>query len=143
MLWSKMNPAGDSEALLIAKICKEIESRRSLEKNLAKKLEESFGERYEKALDLVERVAIKRYLFKPSGRVIWEVRGKNSTYQVMPHTNFCNCDDYYFRVMNAKKQLCYHIIAQKIALALGRFEKEENRDIDYGRITRRWKKTIK
>ena len=138
-----MNLAEESETILIARICKEIESRHFLERKLAEKLEVFFGERYERALDLVERGAIKRYLFKPSGRVIWEVRGKNSTYQVMPHTNFCNCDDYYFRVMNAKKQLCYHIIAQKIALALDRFEKEESHDIDYGRITRRWKKTIK
>jgi len=106
-------------------------------------LEESFGDRYEKALGLVEKGAVKCYLFHPSGRVIWEVQGKDSTYQVMSHTNFCNCDDYYFRVMSAKKQLCYHIIAQKIAFALGRYEKEEDNDVEYERITRRWKKTIK
>jgi len=138
-----MKPTEESEANLIAQICLEIEATHSLRKELARRLEESFGERYKKAISLVEGGAVKLYLFKPSGREIWEIRGKKGFYQVMPHTNFCNCNDYYFRVMNAKKQLCYHIIAQRMARALGKFEREKRPDRDYGKITKIWKKSIR
>jgi predicted nucleic acid-binding Zn finger protein len=58
---------------------------------------------------------------------------------VIPETNFCNCDDYYFRVMDGKRALCYHIIAQKIAFALGRYETSDLRDNQYGKITQQWR----
>jgi predicted nucleic acid-binding Zn finger protein len=67
------------------------------------------------------------------------VKGRKGVYQVIPETNFCNCDDYYFRVMDGKRGLCYHIIAQKIASALGRFETSELKDTHYGRITQQWR----
>ena len=40
----------------------------------------------------------------------------------MPAVNYCSCDDFYFRVMNSKVHLCYHIIAQKLAEALKCYE---------------------
>lgn len=138
-----MRPRNHDEMRLIAQICAELESKHSLGKELSEKLEDHFGERSHRALNLVKKGSVKRYLFEPSGRVIWEVKGRKATYQVMPNTNFCSCDDYYFRVMNSKKQLCYHIIAQRIASALGRFEGEEHHDRDYGKITRKWKKTAR
>ena len=118
-------------------------AKHSLEDKLLKTMEKSFGERFQKAFTLVRNGAVKCYLFKPSGRVIWEVTGRKSSYQVMPHTDFCSCDDYYFRVMNSKKQLCYHIIAQRIALALNEFEKEDHHDLDYGKVTKKWRRTVK
>jgi len=133
----------ESELSLIAQICKEIEAKHSLGKDSSRKLADSFGKRFQKAFELIKRGSVKRYAFRPSGRVIWEVRGKGSTYQVLPHTNFCSCDDYYFRVMNSKKQLCYHILAQRIASALGKFEKEECSDRDYGKVTRKWRGSVK
>ncbi len=103
------------------------------------KLTEQFGERFKNALELVEKGKVRRFRFKPSGRTIWAVRGRKAVYQVIPDTNFCNCDDYYFRVMEGKKALCYHIIAQKISSALGRFEKSDLRDTHYGKITQQWR----
>jgi len=138
-----MRPRDHDEVRFIEQICREIESKKSLGKEIDKRIEDYFGERSHRALNLIEKGSVKRYLFKPSGRVIWEVKGRKSTYQVMPNTNFCSCDDYYFRVMNSKKQLCYHIIAQRIASALGRFERDEHHDRDYGKITRKWKKTVR
>ncbi len=132
-----------NELIVIMQICKEIEAKHFLDEESSKKLKDFFGERFQKALELVEKGSVKRYAFKPSGRVIWEVRGKRSNYQVLPHTNFCSCDDYYFRVMNSKKQLCYHILAQRIASALGKFEEDKCGDRDYGKITRRWRVSVK
>lgn len=138
-----MDTQKENEAKLIARMCKEMGVKHSLEDRLFKIMERSLGERFQKAITLVRNGAVKRYLFKPSGRVIWEVTGRKSSYQVMPHTNFCNCDDYYFRVMNSKKQLCYHIIAQRIASALNEFEEEDRHDRDYGKVTKKWKRTVK
>ena len=132
-----------NELKLIDNICYEISSNHSIKMETKRKLEELFGERFQKALNIVEKGAVKRHIFKPSGRVIWEVKGKTSSYQIMTRTYFCNCDDYYFRVMSSKKQLCYHIIAQKIAFALERFENQEWSDKDYSKITLRWKKAVK
>ena len=138
-----MSSPHEDETTLIDQICAEIRPKHTLEKKSSQRLEKCFGERFKKAISLVERGAVKRYAFKPSGRIIWEVQGKSAVYQVLSHINFCNCDDYYFRVMNSKKQNCYHIIAQRIACALDKFEREEHSDDDYGKITRKWKKSLR
>jgi predicted nucleic acid-binding Zn finger protein len=127
------------EVNMLNDICGKICLKHRLADTLDKKLEDIFGERYRKAMSLIEGGSVKCYIFRPSGRVIWEVKGSRGVYQVMPHINFCSCDDYYFRVMDAKKQLCYHLIAQRLAYALNRFEKMEFPDKDYGKITKRWK----
>ncbi|WP_455369295.1 hypothetical protein [[Eubacterium] cellulosolvens] len=136
-----MKSLNPNELKLIDKICNEIKLNHSIKTETKQKLEESFGERFHQALNIIEKGAVKRYKFKPSDRVIWEVKGKTSSYQIMTRTYFCNCDDYYFRVMSSKKQLCYHIIAQKIAYALGKFENEERSDRDYSKVTSRWRKS--
>ena len=144
-LWhdSEMKSLKPNELKLVDKICNEIRLNHSIKMETRRKLEELFGERFQQALNIIEKGAVKRYIFKPSDRVIWEVKGKTSSYQIMTRTYFCNCDDYYFRVMSSKKQLCYHIIAQKIAYALEKFENEERSDRDYSKITSRWKKSVR
>ncbi len=144
-LWHdcEMKSLKPNELKLIDKICNEIRLNHSIKMETRRKLEELFGERFQQALNIIEKGAVKRYVFKPSGRVIWEVKGKTSSYQIMTRTYFCNCDDYYFRVMSSKKQLCYHIIAQKIAFALEKFENEERSDRDYSKITSRLKKSVR
>jgi predicted nucleic acid-binding Zn finger protein len=102
-------------------------------------LEEQLGDRFKNALELVEKRKVHRYKFKPSGRTIWTVKGRKGVYQVISETNFCNCDDYYFRVMDGKRALCYHIIAQKVASALGRYETTDLRDTQYSKITQQWR----
>src|SRR5439155_341237 len=70
---------------------------------------------------IVEARKVPSYRFKPSGRTLWVVKGRKGEYQVMPESMFCTCDDYYFRVMDNKKQLCYHLVAQQIAEALSQY----------------------
>ena len=140
---NEMKSLKPNELKLIDSICNEIKLNNSIKIETKNKLEELFGERLHQALKSIEKGAVKRYKFTPSGRVIWEVRGKKSSYQIMTRTYFCNCDDYYFRVMSSKKQLCYHVIAQKIAFALGKFENEERSDRDYSKITSRWRKSVR
>lgn len=56
----------------------------------------------------------------------------------MPDSMFCTCDDYYFRVMDKKKQLCYHLVAQQIADGLGKFVESDLADSKYSEVTSRW-----
>lgn len=134
-----MSQAYEKELQVIETACQDIASSGRLTDDQKTKLSEQFGDRFKNALQLVDGRKVRRFRFKPSGRIIWAVKGRKAVYQVIPETNFCNCDDYYFRVMNGKKALCYHIIAQKLSSALGGFASGDLRDTQYGRITQRWR----
>jgi predicted nucleic acid-binding Zn finger protein len=134
-----MSQTYEKELKVIESVCQHVASSVKLTDPQKAELAEQFGDRFKNGLELVEKRKVQRFRFKPSGRTIWTVKGRKAVYQVIPETNFCNCDDYYFRVMEGKRALCYHIIAQKIASALGRFEKSELKDSQYGRITQQWR----
>lgn len=134
-----MPQAYNKELGAIQAVCQNIVSSRKLTEPQRAKLVEQFGDRFKNALELVEKRKVKRFRFKPSGRVVWTVKGRKDVYQVIPETNFCNCNDYYFRVMDGKRALCYHIVAQKIASALGRFETSDLRDTQYAKVTQQWR----
>ena len=134
-----MSQAYDKELTTIESVCQDIASSHKLTDSQRARLEEQFGDRFKNALELVEKRKVYRYKFKPSGRTIWSVEGRKGAYQVIPETNFCNCDDYYFRVMDGKRALCYHIIAQRISSVLGRYETSDLRDAQYSKITQQWR----
>lgn len=117
----------------------ELKSRREFSKRLKAALDKTFGERFSSGWELAKSKRVRRYEFKPSGRVVWAVQGRKSEYQVIPETPFCYCDDYYFRVMDKKRSLCYHIIALHIAEALDEFEIIPKKDLQYSTITDRWR----
>jgi len=134
-----MSQAYDKELAVIESACQAIASSHRQTGSQRVRLEEQFGDRFKNALELVEKRKVHKYKFKPSGRTIWTVKGRKGVYQVIPETNFCNCDDYYFRVMDGKRALCYHIIAQKISSVLGRYETSDLRDAQYSKITQQWR----
>jgi len=94
-----------------------------------------FRKRFPQALALVEGGKVRKYQFSPSRRTVWVVTGRGRDYQVLPDSLFCTCDDYYFRVMEHKKQLCYHIIAQQLSEAMGKYNVMELTDSRYPEIT--------
>ena len=98
-------------------------------------LETTFQKRFQQALGLAEGEKVQQYRFSPSGRTLWVVTGRGREYQVLPDSMFCTCDDYYFRVMDHKKQLCYHIIAQRLSQAMGKYIVTEMVDSRYAEIT--------
>lgn len=135
-----MPEAYQREIKTIENACQDIATHGTITDEQNAKLAEQFGDRFKNALRIVHDRRVHRYSFKPSGRVIWAVKGRKAVYQVIPETNFCNCDDYYFRVMNGQKALCYHIIAQRISSVLGSCETSDLRDTQYSRITQQWRK---
>src|SRR5713101_8892241 len=105
-------------------------------------LEKTFDKNFVEAMKLVDQNRVKLVTFAPSGRVVWVVTGRRKEYQVVPRSMFCTCDDYYFRVMGRKKLLCYHLIAQHLAEALGLQSRSDLVDADYADFTTQWKPVV-
>lgn len=92
------------------------------------KLSKIYGSRFAKAWELLKARAVKKYVFNPSGRVIWIVVGKEREYIIYPAVSFCSCDDFFFAVMDGKALACQHLIAQKLAEELSDYEVIETED---------------
>ena len=132
-----MTPRSTEDSVL-RRISKELSSTHALTEKQKQILTQVFEKRLDPALALVDGRKVASYRFKPSGRTIWIVKGRKGEYQVMPESMFCTCDDYYFRVMENKKQLCYHLVAQQLAEALGQFDMSDLADSRYDEVTSKW-----
>ncbi len=97
-----------------------------------------YGYRFSKAWEAVKEGRVKKYVFKPSGRVVWVVVGGNREYLIYHVVGYCSCDDFYFNVIDGKIPLCHHLIARKLAEVLGRFEVVELSDKFYSSHLKEW-----
>jgi len=129
-----------SENNVLNSVCKEAKAEGKLTGKNLTRLYEIFGQRFTRAFEALKENRVKKYVFKPSGRIIWIVVGKERDYLIMPQAEFCTCDDFYFRVLDKEVHLCYHLIAQKIANALGWYEGVEEHDELYSSLMDEWKK---
>ena len=130
----------NSEIDTLNAICREAKAEGKLSGKNLTELYELFSQRFTKALDALKENRVKKYVFKPSGRTVWIVVGKERDYLIMAEAEFCMCDDFYFRVLDRKIHLCYHLIAQKIARNLGWYETLEENDELYESLMNEWKK---
>lgn len=130
------------EIKILKKICKKAKIQGKLTDNQLMNLSKTLGSRFEKALETINEYRIKKYVFKPSDRIVWIVVGREREYQIMPAAGFCSCDDFYFRVMDKETNICYHLIAQKIGETLEKFDLIEEEDRLYDCLMEEWKKAI-
>jgi predicted nucleic acid-binding Zn finger protein len=130
----------NSETETLNAICREAKAEGKLSGKNLTELYELFGQRFTKALEALKENRVKKYAFKPSNRTVWIVIGRERDYLIMPEAEFCTCDDFYFRVLDKKIHLCYHLIAQKIARNLGWFETIEENDELHNSLMDEWKK---
>jgi predicted nucleic acid-binding Zn finger protein len=130
----------NSEIETLNAICREAKAEGKLSGKNLTALYELFGQRFTKALNALKENRVKKYVFKPSGRKVWIVIGRERDYLIMPEAEFCMCDDFYFRVLDKKIHLCYHLIAQKIARNLGWYETIEESDELFESLMNEWKK---
>jgi len=135
----KTGKARFSEAEMLEKVCKEIQEKGKITDAHISKFSSTFGQRSEKALEALRERRVKKYVFKPSGRIVWIVVGKEKEYLVMPAAEYCTCDDFYFQFHQG--HLCYHIIAQKLAEATGKFDLIEDDDQLFDILIKEWKST--
>lgn len=130
----------NSEIDTLNSICKQAKTEDKLSGKNLTDLYDLFGQRFTKALEALRENRVKKYVFKPSNRVVWIVVGRERDYLLMPEAEFCTCDDFYFRVLDKKIHLCYHLIAQKIARNLHWYEVIEENDELYQSLMDEWKK---
>lgn len=128
------------EIKVLEQVCEEAKTKGKVTGNHLTQLSEAIGSRFTKAWDAIKEERVKKYVFSPSGRIVWIVVGREREYQIMPAAAFCSCDDFYFRVMDREANICYHLIAQKIAEALERYDKVEEEDRLYECLMEEWKK---
>ena len=128
------------EIKLLEKVCEETKITGKLKGSHISQLLEALGSRFTKAWDAVQEERVKKYIFSPSGRIVWIVVGREREYQIMPAAAFCSCDDFYFRVMDREANICYHLIAQKLAEVLELYDKIEEEDRLYNCLMEEWKK---
>ena len=128
------------EIKLLEKVCEETKTTGKLTDSQLSKLSEALGSRFIKAWEAVQEDRVKKYVFTPSYRIVWIVVGRKMEYQIMPAAAFCSCNDFYFRVMDKETNICYHLIAQKLAEALELYDKIEEEDQLYDCLMEEWRK---
>jgi len=134
-----------SEMKLLDEACREARLNRRITDDRFAQLATVFGKRFKNGWEAFQGNRVKRYLFKPSGREIWIVVGKERDYQVIPSARFCSCDDFYFRVVGERREVhfCYHLIAQRLAEAMGRYDMIEESDDLYEVLMSEWRNMSK
>ena len=129
-----------SDTDVLKRVCRDVKRKNQMTEDQLTRLSTVFGSRFAKAQEVLNERRTKKYAFEPSGRIVWIVVGREREYLVMPAADFCSCDDFYFRVMDKKIHLCYHLIAQKLAEALEAYDLVEENDQLYKSLIKEWKK---
>ena len=131
-----------AELRTLTMICQKATEAKTLQNEDIQRLTKAFGQRFTKAWEAVEGKRVKKYVFKPSNRVVWIVVGKNRDYLIIPAADFCTCNDFYFRVLDRHIHLCYHLIAQKLAETLKIYDLYKEEDELCEALMKEWKKAI-
>lgn len=127
------------EHLILEQILRDLRISKEVTRNNWQRLRKTFGDRFEKAWNLVSENRIKKYVFKPSLRTIWIAIGQNAEYLIYSHAGYCSCSDFYFRVLDHEKAYCYHLLAQKLAESLEYYDLVEEEDEAYLQLLGIWK----
>jgi len=98
-----------------------------------------FGQRGFEAWQLVKNRCVKKYFFKPSGRVQWIIVGDGTEYIIYEKAGFCSCDDFFHESMDTGNP-CKHLIAQRLAENLDFYDIVEEDDETYLRRLNEWRK---
>ncbi len=131
------------ERRILEGVCDELRTSRQLTRSQWERLRSALGERFDKAWRAVEQRRVKKYVFEPSGRTVWIVVGRESEYQVLPLSGYCDCSDFYFRVVDGEAGLCYHLTAQRLAEALDAYDEVNEDDEFHDRLMVEWRRLSK
>lgn len=111
-------------------ILMELDNMSVLTSEITEKLVKIFSvERFLSAMEKITLNQISKYVFKPSGRILWTVNGKNHDYLIYPK-RYCTCMDFNLQsIAKNIKYLCKHLIAQALYEHLDK-ENFENADLE-------------
>lgn len=128
------------EHQVLEQVLRDLNNQKEISRQNWQRLREIFGNRFTNAWRLVTENRIKKYVFKPSERAFWVAIGNSAEYMIYSHAGYCACSDFYFRVLDEEKALCYHLLAQKLAEALDHYDLIEEDDEAYNQLTSIWKR---
>lgn len=77
--------------------------------------------------------SIKQLVFRPSGRLLWVVVGRDNEHWSDPELGFCTCRDFYFKTLSGGPE-CYHLRSVRKARENSRYITLEFDDRDYFNI---------
>ena len=125
----------------IDSIISEIEKNGALTGKNLELLVQEYDERFWKAIRAVGERAVNKYIFQPSGQIVWIVVGKNRDYLISLKDKYCTCDDFYANVVLKKKSdICYHILAKLLAVSLNLYKTYTVDDERYPKLIEEWRK---
>lgn len=104
-------------------------------------LDRKFQGSYEKVFELLHNHSIKKYVFQPSGKIVWIVTGRERDYLIYPESPYCHCTNFYIHVINGQAKVCTHLVAQRIAQVLNMYTVVEESDKIFNSLMEEWKKT--
>ncbi len=99
-----------------------------------------YGPRSNRAWELLKSRKIIKYIFRPSGRIRWIVKGKEREYLILPSTSFCDCYDFYFGVVYGESLACQHLIAHSLAVTLNDYKVKAVADSQFDHFMERWRR---
>ena len=100
-----------------------------------------YGKKFVKALRTVEEGKIVRYQFSPSESVTWIVKGRGRQYLIIPEL-YCTCRSFYQEaVISRETNMCYHLLAQRIAEIREEYETQESTDTERRKLYVEWRRT--
>lgn len=128
-----------AEKRMLESILDEVKTEKRLSRHNWHRLLKLFDDRFISAWRLVTERRIKKYVFRPSGRIVWIAVGRGGEYLIYPRAGYCGCNDFYFRVVDKEESICYHLLAQKLSEALDSYEDVMEEDEVYDVLMREWR----
>lgn len=74
--------------------------------------------------------SVNKLVFRPSGRVLWIVVGKDNEHWADPDLKFCTCKDFYFKALSGGPE-CYHLKSVRHAIEESKHAIVEFSDDEY------------
>jgi predicted nucleic acid-binding Zn finger protein len=99
-----------------------------------------YGKKFIRALRAVEEGKIVKYQFLPSESETWIVKGRRE-YLIVPEL-YCTCRSFYQEVVISREiDLCYHLLAQRIAEIREQYQAQDSTDTERRQLFVEWRRT--
>lgn len=109
---------------------KKIKQKKIVDEEIIEIIEDRFLIKSDLVLGALKR-GITKYVYNPSNRVLWTALGIEKEHIIYPRL-YCSCRDFYKEVViNQNRELCKHLIAQLISVALNNFDYVQLEDKEF------------
>jgi predicted nucleic acid-binding Zn finger protein len=115
---------------LLFQVYRKAKEKQVIDEEFIAFLEAIFPDKSTNVVEVLKR-GITKYIYKPSGRIVWAAKGANQEHLIYPKL-YCSCQDFYKNVVIKRvRKFCKHILAQIISEALNQFDTETLEDNEF------------